>query len=82
MHKLFKMSAPGWEKEFKTKEEVRTELFKHICGICQEGDKAYNNEGELIYESSPVNAESTIDEMLCSACGCEFDVELMDKEND
>jgi hypothetical protein len=81
MHKLFKLSAPGWEKEFQTKDELHKELFKHICGICQEGDKAYNNEGELIYESSPVNESSSIDELLCTACGCEFDVE-MDIENE
>lgn len=78
MFRLIKISAPGWEKEFNTEDETRNELFKHVCGICQAGDKAYNHEGELIYESSPVDENSSVEDLLCTACGCEFDVEMME----
>jgi hypothetical protein len=77
MNVLFKLSAPGWEKEFTSKEELRKELYTHMCGICRQGDKAYDPEtNEVIWESSPVNENSSIDELLFTACGCEFDVEL------
>jgi hypothetical protein len=74
--KLFKLSEPGWEKDYNTPEEARLELYNHICKICREGDKAYDKEGTLVYESDPVNEKSTIGELLSTACGCEFDVEF------
>lgn len=79
MHKLFKLSAPGWEKEFETKEELRVELFKHICGICVNGEKVYDDTGDVVWESQSVDEHSSINDLLCTPCGCEFDVEL---END
>jgi len=75
---LFKMSEPGWEKRFDNVNEVRAELYKHICKICREGDKAYDSDGKLVYESDPVNENSSLGELLGTACGCEFDVELED----
>ena len=77
MNLLFKLSAPGWEKEFSSKEELRKELYQHICGICRKGDEARDPKtNEVIWESSPVDENSSIDELLCTPCGCEFDVEL------
>lgn len=72
---LHKLSAPGWTKEFATEEEARVELFKHICGICCKGDKAYNAEGELVYESDPVDENSSLGDLLSTACGCEYMVD-------
>lgn len=79
---LIKLSAPGWEKEFDTKDELRKELYSHICQTCRDGDKAYDSDGNLVYEDEPVHERSSIGEMLFSPCGCEFDVEgLSDEEN-
>lgn len=80
MHTLFKLSKPGWEKDFATTEELRTELFKHICGVCRVGEEVKDSTtDEVIWEASPVDENSTIDDLLCTSCGCEFDVEI---END
>lgn len=77
MIKLIKLSDPGWEKEFQNEEDARKELFQHICGICRKGDIIKDEEtDEIIWYSEPVNEDSTFDEMLCSPCGCEFDVEI------
>ena len=62
MHKLLKLSEPGWTKEFDTKLEVQQELYKYICFQCQ--------------CEEAVTEISSIDDMLATACGCEFDVEL------
>jgi hypothetical protein len=64
-HKLFKLSAPGWEKEFESKIELQAELFKYICFQCQ------CEEG--------VTEISDIGDMLFTACGCEFAVEFGDE---
>ena len=58
---LIKMSAPGWEKKFKTRSEARDELYKHICSQCT------TEEG--------ITKNSKIEDMLATACGCEFDFE-------
>ena len=59
--KLLKLSAPGWEKIFKSEIEVRNELYKLICNLCKEEDD--------------IRANSSLDDMLCTACGLEFDYE-------
>lgn len=61
MYKLFKLSAPGWTQTFLFKEQVQQELYKHMCGQC----RAEEGLTEI----------SDIDQMLASACGCEYDVE-------
>ena len=58
---LVKMSAPGWEKKFNTRSAARDELYKYICSQC------CTEEG--------ITANSKIEEMLGTACGCEFDLE-------
>ena len=70
--KLIKMSSPGWEQEFETENELKQELFKWICGDCKEGNKEFDDDGNLLYEGLPVNIDSSVDEMLSTACGCEF----------
>lgn len=59
--KLVKMSGPGWEKKFSTRSAARDELFKYICTQCS------TEEG--------ITANSKIEAMLATACGCEFDFE-------
>lgn len=58
---LIKLSEPGWDFEG-THQEVKEKLYQHICFQCQ------CEEG--IKEDSP------IDQMLASACGCEFMVKI------
>lgn len=57
---LTKLSAPGWEKEFGTKEATRLELSRYICVLCRKVEH--------------VTDDSSIEDMLSTACGCEFDV--------
>ena len=72
--KLIKLSAPGWEKEFDTEEEVKAELYSHICNLCRKGEIAETDEGEFVLWD-PVDENSSVGDMLWTACGCEFDVE-------
>jgi hypothetical protein len=67
MFKLIKCSAPGWEKEFQTSEEMKAALYSHICGLCRDG-------AESSY-CDPVHEGSSFGELLSTGCGCEFDVE-------
>lgn len=69
--KLHKLSSPGWTKIFDNEIDLRTELYAHICDGCRSGDTEF--------EELPVYANSTIDEMLWTACGCEFSVEYDDE---
>lgn len=59
---LYKMSAPGWKLEFDTEEQARDELLKHICDQCR--------------TTMRITEGSSIDEMLGTDCGCEFDVDV------
>ena len=69
--KLHKMSFPGWTKVFDNEIDLRTELYAHICDRCRRGDTEF--------EELPVYENSSIDEMLWTACGCEFNVEYDDE---
>lgn len=72
---LEKMSSPGWIKQFESEAELKTVLWSHICKSCRTGE--INSEtGELYPFSQGVTEESSIDEMLATPCGCEFDVEF------
>jgi hypothetical protein len=62
--KLIKNSGAGWEKIFNSEIEARNELYKWICNLCKEEDT--------------IKANSSIDDMLCTACGCEFWYEIVD----
>lgn len=79
MPTLIKMSSPGWEKTFDTERELKAELFKHICKECCMGELAYvdpsSPTGTSAYLTTPVDENSSIGDMLGTACGCEFDVE-------
>lgn len=59
---LYKMSAPGWEIEFDTEEEARVRLLTHICHQCR--------------AEMRIMEDSSIDVMLGTDCGCEFDVDV------
>jgi hypothetical protein len=71
---LIKISSHGWEKEFQTENELKEELYRHLCGHCKDGHKE-EFEGELFYEQDPIDSDSSLDEMLSTSCGCEFYVE-------
>lgn len=76
--KLIKCSMPGWTKEFDNEAELKEELFNNLCSMCVNGVREeFEVEGEqkFIYETDPVSIDSTIDEMLSTACGLEFEVE-------
>lgn len=63
---LSKMSSPGWDKEFKTENQLKTELYKYICGSC--------------IEEFTLSHRSSVMDMLASPCGCEFWVEGLDEQ--
>jgi rubrerythrin len=58
---LIKLSDPGWEIEFPTENHLKRYLYKYICNTCIDDDS--------------ITEKSSIDEMLSTACGCEFMVE-------
>lgn len=68
MYILDKLSHPGWEKEFETKEGAVEELRKWICDGCIAGDPSLPD----IFP--PVEDESDAGELLHTSCGCEFDL--------
>ena len=70
---LYKLSAPGWIKEYDNDDDLRRELFTHICNSCRDGVKEYYD-NELVYESDPVDENSDVYELLNTSCGCEFDI--------
>jgi hypothetical protein len=70
--KLYKLSSPGWEKDFQTENELKQELFTWLCENCKNGSKYFDDDGNLEYEDLPVNADSSLNEMINTACGCEF----------
>lgn len=71
-YKLYKLSSPGWVKDFETENQMKSELYKHICKICREDSEWMHEESRVRF---PINEASAVDEMLATACGCEFDVE-------
>lgn len=64
-YKLFKLSEPGWELEFDSLQEAGDKLLKHICSDCSD---------EAIGSYTCFN-DKLIYDLLCTACGCEFDLE-------
>lgn len=69
--KLFKMSAPGWTKDYDNEADLKSALYSHICNECRVGEKY---EDFVVWE--PVNENSTFGQLLSTSCGCEYDVEL------
>jgi len=74
MTKLYKLSAPGWVKEYDNDIDLRAELYSHICGACRIGCREQMGDGEVWTVWEPVNENSDIYEMLATACGCEYDI--------
>lgn len=62
-HVVIKLLMTGWYKVFDTEEEARDELYKHICQSC------------LVAEG--LTTESTIEHLLATNCGCEYDYEVI-----
>ena len=72
--KLIKLSSPGWEKDFDSETELKAELYSHICDMCRPGE-IYKDDGEEYVIWDPVDGNSSIGDMLSTACGCEYMVE-------
>ena len=64
---LIKLSKPGWISKNLTESEVKNILYSYICMECREGSSEYGD--------PKVYSDSSISEMLSTACGCEFMVE-------
>lgn len=64
---LIKVSWPGWEKEFDTVAELKTELWSHICGMCRAGEDCDPE------EYPPLTKDSLLVDIWATGCGCEFD---------
>lgn len=69
--RLIKISAPGWEKDFDSEEEARDELYNYVCHMCRQGDEMV----EYGWDPNPIDEKSSLEDMLSTPCGCEFDVE-------
>ena len=70
--KLHKLSASGWTKEFDNEIDLKEELYNHICDLCRVGKEEFNR-------FNPIDANSSIEDMLFTDCGCEFAVEYDDE---
>lgn len=66
---LYKLSLPDWTKEYPTEEDLKKELYTHICYSCRLG--CVSN-GNTIWKA--VNENSSIPDLLATGCGCEYDV--------
>lgn len=58
-YSLSKLSSPGFTKEYSSELDMKAELFTWVCGLCIE---EYN-----------LTKDSSVDEMLYTPCGCEFE---------
>ena len=72
--KLHKLSEPGWTKVYTNDIDLKAELYSHICSLCRPGEVHVNDDGERLVLWEPVNEHSDIDDMLNTACGCEYQV--------
>jgi hypothetical protein len=67
--KLIKQSVPGWTKEYATEQELKEVLFSIICDSCKEGEI---QNGFVLWNA--INENSSIDDMLNTGCGCEYNI--------
>lgn len=76
-YRLYKISAPGWIKEFETEYDARQELLRHICKGCIEGEQSYiGDNGEIVTDKLAHKPDiHDINSLLSTACGCEYDFE-------
>lgn len=90
-HILTKLSAPGWEKTFLSEMDAKAVLYSHVCNTCLIDIAFEQVGGRSAYFMSPEDKElwmqchaveeyeCSIDDLLGSACGCEFYYEVEDK---
>jgi hypothetical protein len=74
---LAKLSYPGWDVEVASGYEAKEKLWPWICSSCRQ-DIAREQDGlepdhECQYRSATLD-QTSLDEMLWTACGCEFTV--------
>jgi len=67
-----KLSDPGYELEFNTKQEVLIHFLPRVCMDCETEAKLRINTNDLTAEECN---EEFLDDLLCTACGCEYDLE-------
>ena len=72
---LMKCSAPGWDKEFPTKDEAIDELRKHVCGDCLRGSPGFLDDIVDVETDGSVIECRDASALLSTPCGCEFDLE-------
>lgn len=74
---LYKLSYPGFVKNFETRRALVQALKKGICSMCLDGERDYIGDGEIIFEtvSPPLHNTKNYNELLSTACGCEYHVE-------
>ena len=73
--KLHKISMPGWTKTYTNDIDLKAELYKHICEHCRKGEI---HDEFVLWD--PVNENSSVDNMLNTGCGCEYEIEEIDEE--
>ena len=78
-HILTKYSFPdSFQKVFDTEYDARQELLAHICGLCLKGGEQYlDDKGNWVkdYYEDEIPDIHSIDDLLGTACGCEFGYE-------
>lgn len=75
---LHKRSIPSWTKEFATEADACAELLTHICGKCLAGEMSMVNAPT---EHFPAPLRDSIDDLLGTPCGCEFEYEIAKGED-
>lgn len=78
-HILTKYSSKGFKKVFDTEYDARQELLSHICGLCLKGgsEQYLDDKGNWVtyYYKDEIPDIHSIDDLLGTACGCEFGYE-------
>lgn len=64
---LHKLSKPDWIKEYDNEAKLKSELYTNICYSCRLG----STYGETVIWK-PVDENSSISDLLLTACGCEY----------
>ncbi len=77
MWKLTKLSYPGWEKAFATREDATAKLRRHICSSCMAGSREYVQlgGGVSVEDVEPAPDPNDADALLSTPCGCEYYLE-------
>ena len=71
---LEKVSVPCRRWEFDCEYDARQELLKWVCEDCLTGERTYFEDGEwVVDEDGFVPDKNDIQDLLATACGCEFE---------